>query len=100
MSSLAHTRAGITDAMVTVGAIDLLLGKQFSDNDQVRFHSAVALGYLSFNRLAGRQMLTACRNTPGLYDKFMKSIGKRPKISRDFMEEFRRAKAVGLPCLR
>ena len=100
MSSLAHTRAGIPDAMVTVGAIDLLLERLHDANDQVRFHSAVALGYLSFNRTAARQMLTACRNTPGLYDRLLKNIGKHPKICKDFTEEFERAKIVGLPCLR
>ena len=35
MSSLAHTRAGITDAMITVGALDLLIDKLYSGDDQV-----------------------------------------------------------------
>ena len=35
MSSLAHTRAGIPDAMLIVGAIDLLKDKLYSSNDQV-----------------------------------------------------------------
>ena len=35
MSSLAHTRAGITDAMYTVGAIEILIDCLNSDNEQV-----------------------------------------------------------------
>lgn len=61
---------------------------------------AVTLGYLTFNRTAARMLLVACRNTPGLYEKLEKNIGKNPKISKEFTEEFRRAKSVGLPCLR
>ena len=35
IASLAHTRAGIPDAMTTVGAIDLLIHKLYSKHDQV-----------------------------------------------------------------
>ena len=35
LSSLAHTRAGIPDAMITSGAIDLLVNHLNSENDQV-----------------------------------------------------------------
>ncbi len=35
MSSLAHTRAGITDAMFTVGATEVLIENLYSENDQV-----------------------------------------------------------------
>ena len=35
LSSLAHTRAGIPDAMITSGAIDLLIIHLNSANDQV-----------------------------------------------------------------
>lgn len=35
MSSLTHTRAGISDALITVGAIDLLINNLHSNNDQV-----------------------------------------------------------------
>jgi hypothetical protein len=33
LASLAHTRAGIPDAMVTVGAIDILVDRLSSVND-------------------------------------------------------------------
>ena len=35
LSSLAHTRAGLTDAMITTGALDLLVKRLDSDNDIV-----------------------------------------------------------------
>ena len=100
MSSLAHTRAGIPDAMITSGSIDLLVDRLVSPNDQVRFNCAVALGYLSYNRTAARMLLMSCRNTPGLYDLIMDNIGPNPKINPDFTDDFKRAKIVGLPCLR
>ncbi|ELU04066.1 hypothetical protein CAPTEDRAFT_159631 [Capitella teleta] len=99
MSSLAHTRAGIPDAMTTVGAIDMLIKKLYVSNEQVRGAVAISLGYLSFNRTAARLLLVACRNTPGLYELLIANIGTNPKISRDFTEEFRRCQLVGLPCL-
>ena len=97
LSSLAHTRAGIPDAMVTTGAIDILIKRLSSPNEQVRSAVAVALGYLTFNRTAARLLFGACRNTPGLYKKLMDNIGNSPKISHEFMEDFKRAKIVGLP---
>lgn len=97
LSSLAHTRAGIPDAMVTTGAIDVLVEKLSSRNDQVRSACAVALGYLTFNRTAARILFSACRNTPGLYKKLDENIGKNAKISQEFVQDFKRAKIVGLP---
>ena len=35
LSSLAHTRAGLTDAMITTGALELLVKRLDSDNDLV-----------------------------------------------------------------
>ena len=50
MASLAHTRAGITDAMITCGSVEILTNHLFSQNAEVRAAAAVALGYLTFNR--------------------------------------------------
>ena len=61
---------------------------------------AVALGYMSFNRTACRHMVTSCRNEPLLYRCLISNIGRDPKISEEFVSEFERAMAVGLPCLR
>ncbi|XP_064647682.1 ankyrin and armadillo repeat-containing protein-like isoform X2 [Lineus longissimus] len=97
MSSLAHTRAGIPDAMITTGSIEVLVALLKSENELVRGACAVALGYLSFNRTAARMLLVWCRNTPGLYKQMMDNIGKNAKISPEFTDDFRRAKIVGLP---
>lgn len=35
LSSLAHTRAGLSDAMVSVGVLDLLVKKLKSENEMV-----------------------------------------------------------------
>lgn len=100
IASLAHTRAGIPDAIVTSGAVDILIEQLFSENTEVRAAAAVALGYLTFNRTATRLLLIATRNTPGLYDKLMNNLDKDGKISCDFTDEFKRQQSVGLPALR
>lgn len=97
LSSLAHTRAGIPDAMITSGAIDLLVNHLNSPNDQVRNASAVSLGYLTHNKTASRTLLSTCRNTPGLFKKLVDNIGVNPRISEQFVKEFERAKMIGLP---
>ncbi|XP_030846615.1 ankyrin and armadillo repeat-containing protein-like [Strongylocentrotus purpuratus] len=99
LASLAHTRAGIPDAMITSGAVDILINHLHSDNIEVRCSSAVALGYLTFNRTATRLLLIATRNTPGLFHKLMDNLDKDGKISEDFTEEYRRQQIVGLPAL-
>ncbi|KAL8620460.1 hypothetical protein ACOMHN_048393 [Nucella lapillus] len=97
LSSLAHTRAGIPDAMITTGAVDLLVNHLSSLNDQVRNAAAVSLGYLTFNKTAARTLLSICRNTPGLFSKVTDNIGVDPRISQQFVQEFQRAKMIGLP---
>lgn len=99
LASLAHTRAGIPDAMITSGAVDILIEHLHSDDVEVRASSAVALGYLTFNRTATRLLLIATRNTPGLFQQLMENLDKDGKISKDFTEEFRRQEIVGLPAL-
>ncbi|GFR60921.1 ankyrin and armadillo repeat-containing protein [Elysia marginata] len=98
LSSLAHTRAGLTDAMITTGALDLLVKRLDSDNDIVRNGAAVTLGYLTFNKTAYRLLFSQCRNTPGLFEKLMANIGVDPRINQEFKDDFKRAKLIGLPC--
>lgn len=99
MSSLSHTRAGITDAMITCDAVDILCDRLYSNNDQIRFASAVTLGYLSFNRTASRMLLHNCRNVPHLFQTLMSIIRPETKISKQFVESFQTAKELGLPKL-
>ena len=100
VAALAHTRAGIPDALITTGAVDILIGHLFSNSPEVRCAAAVALGYLTFARRATRLLLVASRNTPGLYERLMDNLDQDGRISTDFTDEFRRAQIVGLPALR
>ena len=97
LSSLAHIRPGISDAMVTLGALDLLVAHLESPNNEVRFTSAVTLGYLTSNRTAARLLLSQCRNSAHLFEKLMQNIGENPKISKEFLQDFERHQMVGLP---
>ncbi|XP_032818580.2 ankyrin and armadillo repeat-containing protein [Petromyzon marinus] len=99
LASLAHTRAGLPIAMVTLGAMEMLTEHLFSSADTVREAAAVALGYLSFNREAHRMLLVSCRCRPGLYRQLMSSLGPDARISPDFMADFERQQLIGLPAL-
>lgn len=99
MASLAHTRAGITDAMITCDSVDILCDLLYSKNDQVRFACAVTLGYLTFNRTASRLLLHNCRNVPKLFDTLMSLIKDESKISDQFIESYNTAFQLGLPRL-
>lgn len=97
LASLAHTRAGIPDAMIAAGVVENLIESLHSADDQVRGSAAVALGYLSFNSTAARLLLSACRNTPGLYDSLQSNLGNG-KLCMTFVDEWKRNLIVGLPC--
>ena len=99
MSSLAHTRAGITDAMITCDAVDILCDLLYSSNDQIKFVSAVTLGFLTFNRTASRLLLHNCRNVTHLFDTLMSIIRPETKISQQFIESYQTALQLGLPKL-
>lgn len=99
MSSLSHTRAGITDAMITCDAVDILCDLLYSHNEQIRFASAVTLGYLTFNRTASRLLLHHCRNVPTLFNTLNSLLQPETKISPQFIESFQTALKLGLPKL-
>ncbi|XP_061081751.1 ankyrin and armadillo repeat-containing protein [Conger conger] len=99
IASLAHTRAGISDGIITLGAVDHLCAHLCSEEEEVRISAACALGYLSFNRKAHRLLLVKCRNTPVIYDLLREHLIKDAKISNIFTADFRRQKLVGLPSL-
>ncbi|XP_077970650.1 ankyrin and armadillo repeat-containing protein-like isoform X1 [Styela clava] len=97
ITSLSHTRAGVSDALVTSGVVPKLLKILLSDSDVVRLASAQALGYLSFNRVASRELISACRSREGLYEAIVNNLGEDGKISEEFEAEYKRQCAVGLP---
>ncbi|XP_072542334.1 ankyrin and armadillo repeat-containing protein [Salminus brasiliensis] len=98
MASLARTRT-VSDAFVTMGAVEHLVAHLHSKDEEVRTASASALGYLSFNRHAHRLLLAECRNCPLKYKLLMNHLAKDAKISRRFTSEFKRQRKVGLPSL-
>ncbi len=99
LSSLAHTRTGITDAMITCDAVDILCDRLYSPNNQIKFASAVTLGYLTFNRTASRLLLHNCRNVPTLFNTLMSILRQENKISSQFIESYETALELGLPKL-
>lgn len=101
LSSLVHTRAGIPDAMLAVGALSVLTDRLMNDsNETVRRACAVTLGYLTYNRTASRFLFAACRNRPALYDQLIAVLGPSGKINAVFVDDFQCALKVGLPCMR
>lgn len=97
LASLAHTRAGIPDAFVTAGAVLKLLRHITSRHDGVRQAAAQALGYLTFNRTASRELMSVCRGKYGLYESVVDNLGEDGRISDEFVAEFRRHMTIGLP---
>jgi len=97
IASLCHTRAGIPDAFVTSGAVDKLLLHLESSHDGVREACAQALGYLTFNRTASSRLMSKCRRIYGLYDLVVGNLGEDGRLSKEFISEFKRQKAVGIP---
>ncbi|XP_067892381.1 ankyrin and armadillo repeat-containing protein [Heterodontus francisci] len=100
LSSLTQTRTGISDAIITMGAVEHLCPHLYAEREQVRDSCATALGYLSFNRTGHRRLLVECRNQPELYELLISNICKDGKISKEFTDEFRVQKLVGLPSER
>ncbi|XP_078260750.1 ankyrin and armadillo repeat-containing protein [Rhinoraja longicauda] len=100
ISSLTQTRAGITDAMITMGAVGNLCPHLYAERGEVRESCATALGYLSFNRTAHRHLLVECRNQPELYDLLISNVSPDGKICQEFIDEFNVQKLIGLPSER
>uniref|UniRef100_A0A8C1DSN8 Ankyrin and armadillo repeat containing n=1 Tax=Cyprinus carpio carpio TaxID=630221 RepID=A0A8C1DSN8_CYPCA len=99
LASLVHTRAGITNAIVTMGAVEHLSAHLDSEDEEVRTACASALGYLTSNRYAHRQLLAKCRKSPHIYDLLMENLAKDARISQFFTAEFERQRRIGFPSL-
>ncbi|XP_039178031.1 ankyrin and armadillo repeat-containing protein isoform X1 [Crotalus tigris] len=99
IASLAHTRAGIPEAITSLGTVQRLCYHLYAKEEEVRSAVACALGYLTFNRTAYRHLLVQCRNKPKLFKRLIINLSKDAKINSDFVKEFKRQKKVGLPSL-
>lgn len=96
IARLAHTRAGVPAAIVAIGAVDYLTKLLLSPAEQVRGCAAIALGYLSYNHAAERQLLNRCRSDQ-LLMKVLLHYTKKAKVSSAFLEGWRHYKRIGLP---
>ncbi|KAK7832197.1 hypothetical protein U0070_015344, partial [Myodes glareolus] len=99
IATLAHTRAGIPGAFMTVGAIQRLCYHLYSAREEVRTACSCALGYLTYNAYAFRILLTECRNKPNQFLRIMNNISRDAKINPAFLKEFQMQQSVGLPSL-
>ena len=85
--------------MLQCNIIDLLSEKLYSKNEQIRFASAVTLGYLTFNRTASRLLLHNCRNRTNLYCTLLKNLRDDSKVNEEFLLNYETALKLGLPKL-
>ena len=99
IASLARNRNGIPDVLVIAGLLDPLMNNLRSGNVPVIESSSVALGYLTFNPMASRMMLTMFRDSPELFDVFNKMV---PLVtySSKFLTTWKHMTRPGLPSLR
>ena len=96
IGGLAHTRAGIPGAIISIGTIPLLGKLLSSQYETVQAAAAVALGYLSSDSIGERQLLSVCRRDPFLYEVIQFHAGK-VKLSAQFVERWQHCKRIGLP---
>ena len=85
--------------MITCDVVDILCDRLYSPNEQIKFASAVTLGYLSYNRTASRLLLHNCRNVTHLFNTLMSILRPETKISRQFVESYETELKLGLPKL-
>ncbi|PAA56708.1 hypothetical protein BOX15_Mlig028079g1, partial [Macrostomum lignano] len=98
IACLAHSRAGLPQALIGIGAIDGLARLIQSPLESVRGCASVALGYLSHEPSGRRFILTLCRRDPFV----MKSILFYSKdcLAPQFTEGWHHYQRVGLPPIR
>ncbi|XP_066202317.1 ankyrin and armadillo repeat-containing protein [Saccopteryx leptura] len=99
IASLAHSRAGITDAFITLGMIQRLCYHLYSGKEEVCTACSCALGYLTYNANAFRILLKECRNKPNQFLRIKNNISRDASINPAFLKEFQMQQKVGLPSL-
>nr|BAC26765.1 unnamed protein product [Mus musculus] len=99
IASLAHSRAGIPEAFVSLGTVQRLCYHLYARSEEVRTACSCALGYLTYNAHAFRLLLTECRNKPNQFLRITNNISKDAKINPAFLKEFQLQQRMGLPSL-
>uniref|UniRef100_A0A8C5L516 Ankyrin and armadillo repeat containing n=1 Tax=Jaculus jaculus TaxID=51337 RepID=A0A8C5L516_JACJA len=99
IASLAHSRAGIPEAFITLGTIQRLCYHLYSGKEEVRTACSCALGYMTYNANAFRILLNECRNKPYQFLRIKNNISRDASINPRFLKEFQIQQKVGLPSL-
>ncbi|XP_021572044.1 ankyrin and armadillo repeat-containing protein-like, partial [Carlito syrichta] len=99
IASLAHSRAGIPEAFVTLGTIQRLCYHLYSRSEEVRTACSSALGYLTYNANAFRILFKECRNKPNQFLRITNNISRDASINPAFLKQFQMQQTVGLPSL-
>uniref|UniRef100_A0A8C2VUH3 Ankyrin and armadillo repeat containing n=1 Tax=Chinchilla lanigera TaxID=34839 RepID=A0A8C2VUH3_CHILA len=99
IASLAHSRAGIPEAFITLGTIQRLCYHLYSGREEVRTACSCALGYLTYNANGFRILLKECRNKPNQFLRIRNNISRDASINPAFLKEFQMQQMVGLPSL-
>uniref|UniRef100_A0A8C5PLJ5 Ankyrin and armadillo repeat-containing protein n=1 Tax=Leptobrachium leishanense TaxID=445787 RepID=A0A8C5PLJ5_9ANUR len=99
VARLAHTRAGLPEAMVSIDVVNLLCHLLSSPSDRVHGSAAIALNLLSFNHAAERQLLKRLREDPQLM-KVLIHYNKPQKWPAHFLQRWNHIRELNLPPLR
>ncbi len=99
IATLSRMGSGIPGALVLAGVLDPLLANFESGNRPVIESTSVALGYLTFNRMASRLVIGMFRDSPELFHVFEKYF---PFIvySQKFRTAWTDITRPGIPSLR
>ena len=99
IASLARSQNGIPGVLVVAGLLEPLMNNLRTGNGPVIESSSVALGYLTFNPMASRMMLTMFRDNPDLFYVFSRMF---PLVvySPKFLTTWKHMTRPGLPSLR
>ena len=93
ISGLLHSRAGIAQAFIAIDTVPLLVRIVSSANDLCQRAAAVALSYITNDKLGCRIVLSWCRRNEKLYDTIV-AYSQGYSLSEDLVERWRRYKLV------
>ncbi len=84
LSALFHTRAGISDAFISIATVPLLTKMLLSPYEHCRRTSAIALSYLTANPAGVRAVLRSCRKKPTTF-RILKKYSSGYTLAPEFL---------------
>ena len=99
LACLAHSSAGIPEAIVMAGALDHLINYLTNGSTPVIENCCVALGYLSFHVTPARMMIGMFREQPEKFEVFREYF-RKVVHSQQFRQRWEEEERAGLPVLR